>query len=42
MEEANRVFALNILILQELEGNALLVALKLAFEAFKERIGLAQ
>ena len=41
VEEANKVFSLNILILEELDGNALLVVMKLAFEALKERIGLA-
>ena len=41
VDEANKVFSLNILILEELDGNALLVVMKLGLEALKERIGLA-
>jgi len=41
VDEANNVFSLNILILEELDGNALLVVMKLAFESLKERIGLS-
>jgi len=40
VDEANRVFSLNILILEELDGNALLVVAKLVLGAFKEKVGL--
>lgn len=41
VDEANYVFTLNIYILDELEGNALAVAFKLAVAALKERLGMA-
>lgn len=41
VEEANNVFTLNIYILDELEGNALVVAFKLAIAALQEKLGMA-
>jgi len=40
LDEANRVFGLNILLLEELEGSELLVMAKLALHALRERLGL--
>jgi len=41
VDEANYVFALNIEILEELEGSAMKAALTVAWETFREKMGLA-